>query len=366
MAYGCAGHVLPGTPGAHPIAADSIETSLFLVGDGGSPAAGGEPVLIALGRELQKHPARSVVVFLGDNVYPVGIPDTSDPTYAEARRHLVAQVEAVRDAGARGYLIPGNHDWRRGREGGLEAVRRADRLADSAGAGAVTQLPDGGCPGPVVVDVRQRLRLVLLDTQWWLQSNARPEGTECSPDAGVALDSIRAALAGAAGRTVVVAGHHPLVSGGEHGGFFEWKDHIFPLRHVVKWLWLPLPVIGSAYPIARTSGITDQDFAGGRYRALRDSMAAAFSLHPPQLYASGHEHSLQVIDSGPARMHAVSGAGYYGHVDPVTSVAGTRVAISESGFMLVEIATDGRARLAVLTVNAGGATTEVYSTWLEP
>lgn len=365
LGYGCAGHILPGTPGVHPIAADSIETSLFLLGDGGSPAAGGDPVLLALGRELRKHPARSVVLFLGDNVYPVGIPEESDPTYAEARRHLVAQVETVREAGARGYVIPGNHDWRRGREGGLDAVRRADLIADSTGAGLVVQLPDRGCPGPVVVDVGTRLRLVLLDTQWWLQSNARPEGAECRPDAGVALDSIRAALAGGAGRTVVVAGHHPLVSGGEHGGFFEWKDHIFPLRHVVKWLWLPLPVIGSAYPIARTSGITDQDFAGGRYRALRDSMAAAFRDNPPHLYASGHDHSLQVIDSGPARMHVISGGGYYGHVDPVTSVPGTRVAISASGFMLVEVATDGRARLAVHTVAADGSTTEVYSAWLE-
>ena len=365
MAQGCGAHVLPGTPPVRPIAADSVETALYLIGDGGEAAPGGDPVLVALARELARRPERSVVVFLGDNVYPLGVPDSADPTYPEAKRRLMAQVETVRDAGARGFLVPGNHDWRRGREGGLDAVRRADHLVDSAGAGRVFQVPNGGCPGPETVDLGTRLRLILLDTQWWLQSEARPEGSACSPEGAVALDAIRAALADAGDRTVVVAGHHPMVSGGEHGGFFEWKDHIFPLRHVVSWLWLPLPVIGSAYPIARTSGITDQDFAGGRYRALRDSLGAAFAAHPPRVYASGHDHSLQVIDSGPAGTQLVSGGGYYGHVDPVTSQAGTRVAVSASGFMLVEIATDGRARLAVLTVDADGSATEAWSTWLE-
>lgn len=368
LVYGCAGHVLPGTPGAHPIAADSIETSLFLVGDAGEPPASGDPVFVALGRELGRHPARSVAIFLGDNAYPLGIPDTSDPTYTEARRRLLAQVEVVRNAGARGYLVPGNHDWRRGREGGLAAVRRADFLVDSAGQGQVVQVPNHGCPGPEVVDAGTRLRLVLLDTQWWLQSNERPEGPDsgCTPEGSQAFGAISDALASAQGRVVVVAGHHPLVSGGEHGGFFEWKDHIFPLRHVVSWLWLPLPVIGSAYPIARTSGITDQDFAGDRYSAFRDSLGAAFAANPPRIYASGHDHSLQVIDSGPARTQVVSGGGYYGHVDPVTSVPGTKVAISASGFVLVDIATDGRVRLAVITVAADGSSTEVYSAWLEP
>ncbi len=319
---------------------------------------------MALDRELRKRPERSVVLFLGDNAYPLGIPDPGDPSYPEAKRRLMAQVELVRNAGARGYLLPGNHDWRRGRQGGLDAVRRADFLVDSAGAGRVVQVPNQGCPGPEVVDASAHLRLVLLDTQWWLQSSERPD-TACTPPGGLAYHAIGEALGSAGSRVVVVAGHHPLVSGGEHGGFFDWKDHIFPLRHLVSWLWLPLPVIGSAYPIARTSGITDQDFAGGKYRTFRDSLGAAFAAHPPRIYASGHDHSLQVIDSGPARTQLISGGGYYGHVDPVTSQPGTKVAISASGFMRLDVATDGRIRLAVVTVDAGGSGTEVHSEWLE-
>lgn len=364
----CAQHILPRPAPEAVVPSDSLEVALFLIGDGGDPAPGGEPVLEALSKQLRADPARSLVVFLGDNAYELGIPDSSDPTWAEARRRLTDQVAAVRDAGARGYMVPGNHDWRRGREGGLAAVRRADVLVDSAGAGQVVQEPAGGCPGPVVVDATPHVRLVLVDTQWFLQEHERPEGAQfgCVPSASAAYDSIRTVLASAGDRRVVIATHHPIASGGEHGGFFEWKDHIFPLRHLQSWLWLPLPIIGSAYPVSRMSGITDQDFAGGRYGAMRDSLRAVMQARPPLVFASGHDHSQQVISLGELGTQLVSGAGIYGHLDPVHSTDGTRVAISESGFMRLDVTTTGKVRLGVHVVDASGDSREVYSQWLTP
>src|SRR5205823_13225770 len=150
-----------------------------------------------------------------------------------------------------------------------DAIRRQERFVAARGDTRVTFLPGGGCPGPAVVDVGDRVRLVALDTQWWLQDGPKPQDpvSSCPTDSErEVIESLRAALGTAGRRAVVVVGHHPLLSGGPHGGHFGWRDHVFPLRGLKSWLWLPLPLIGSAYPITRESGILSQDAPSPAYR----------------------------------------------------------------------------------------------------
>jgi len=42
-------------------------------------------------------------------------------------------------------------------------------------------LPVGGCPGPTVVDLGEVVRLVALDSQWWLQDGPKPGPTSSCP-----------------------------------------------------------------------------------------------------------------------------------------------------------------------------------------
>lgn len=362
---GCAQTVLPSGAPVPALPADSVEASLYLVGDAGDPNPTGEPVLIALTAELSRAPQKSLALFLGDNVYPAGIPDSSDSDYAEMRRRLVAQVNAVTASGARGIFIPGNHDWERMGKGGWKAVLRAQAIVKEVGAGRVVQLPADGCPGPAVSDIGP-VRLVLLDTQWWLQGDPRPEGVADGCVAGEpgVMDSLAALLSRPDRQVTIVAGHHPVVSGGQHAGYFGWKDYFFPLLNVKPWLWLPLPVIGAIYPAARNMGISRQDESNSHYRRMIDSLDAAFSASPPAAYVSGHDHGMQVIETSPAPWQVVSGAGYYGHIDFVSPVKGSRVTLAKSGFMRIDATPGGRLRLSVLTVDREGRATEVAAMWL--
>jgi hypothetical protein len=338
---------------------------LYLIGDAGAPDSIREPVLVALRHELASR-GRQVVVFLGDNAYPRGLPAPHQPGRPAAEFHLAAQIESITASGATGYFVPGNHDWAKHGTDGWEAIKRQAAFIDSAGAGAVSLRPPGGCPGPDVVDLGQRLRLVLLDTQWWLHSGPKPEdpSSNCPTDADPEIvDSLRAALTGASGRLVVVAAHHPLVSGGEHGGHYGWKDHLFPLRAVGSWL--PLPLLGSLYPSARQQGISSQDVPSRAYQRLIAGFSRAFAGVPPALYASGHDHNLQVITDGPARLHLISGAGYYGHTTPAGRIPGTLFARAASGFARLDVPRSGRARLAIVEVDQSGGRREVFSTWVE-
>ena len=366
-ACGANGQTRPAVP-APPALREAIDVTLFLIGDAGAPAAppDSEPVLLALRTEAAAAP-NPVIVFLGDNVYPDGMPDSAAAGRRDAERRLGAQVDVVRASRARGIFIPGNHDWAGDGPDGWEAVRRQGRYL-VARDGQVALLPADGCPGPAVVDVGATVRLIALDTQWWLRDGPRPRDPEssCGTDSEAeVVDSLRVALRGAGGRRVVVAGHHPIESGGPHGGHFNVQDHVFPLTAWKGWVWLPLPIIGSAYPIARRSGISSQDVSGSAYRRLRAALDTVFRELPPLVYAAGHDHAQQVIAGSQARYVLVSGAGYFGHTSPVAWRDSTRFAASRSGYMRLDVQRDGRVRLAVRAVDRAVTSTEVFSLWLD-
>ena len=348
--------------------AGQIVHSLFLLGDGGVPAPD-DPVLAALRGGVAEAPDRSTVLFLGDNVYPRGLPDSEAPNRGDAEARLRAQIEAARGA-AQIIFVPGNHDWVRGAAGGWDAIRRAASFVAGSGVPHARVLPDGGCPGPEEVAAGP-LRVAVLDTQWWLHDGPKPVDASSSCAAytpGAVTAALRAWLLADTTRPTIVVGHHPLLTAGAHGGYFDWTDHLFPLTNVKPWLWLPLPFLGSAYPVARNLGISKQDLSSGRYRALRDSLTAAFMTRPPLLYAAGHEHNLQVLDGDGFGAHTlvVSGAAAYGHTGPVGRMPATRYARRASGLVRLDVVAGGGIRLAVIVARRGQVPREEYSEWLIP
>ena len=378
-AAACTPALEPATLVPAPVAPkDSIELAIFLIGDAGSSAYDGEPVLLELALQSDSlRPVPQFVVFLGDNVYPRGVPPLGHPDRDDAERKIAAQVLAIRKGSAQGLLIPGNHDWDRQGRDGWNSIRRQDTLVAKFGKGAVRLLPSGGCPGPEVVDVGSRLRLIALDTEWWVHNDVKPYGPE-SPCATrterEVTDSLAGALRDKGRRHAVVVTHHPLRSGGIHGGAFTLGDHIFPLRNFKSWLWIPLPLIGSIYPLARTMGISNQDISGKKYGAMRRALESAFAKNPPLVIASGHDHDLQVIRGGRpevtnAGYQLVSGSGILGHASIVRKIQGSLFEREAAGFMRLDITRDGRVRLAVTTVveegkREKGESAEVFSLWL--
>jgi hypothetical protein len=67
---------------------------LVLVGDGGEPGRD-DPTLALLGKWGDAHPARTAVVFLGDNLYPAGLPFQGNGR-ARGEAILLQQIRAAR------------------------------------------------------------------------------------------------------------------------------------------------------------------------------------------------------------------------------------------------------------------------------
>ena len=364
IAVCCGGHRQQPVPAA-PVARD-VETTFFLIGDAGDPDPRGEPVLTALQSDLAATQSPTVVVFLGDNLYPSGMPTVGSLDRPEAERRLRGQIDATRGA-AHVLFLPGNHDWNYAGDDGYTRLIAQETYGRSIASENTEWVPGNACPGPAVRDFGG-VRVLAIDTQWWLGAR-RPAASDTTCVAHTerqVLDSIRTALASAGERLTFVVAHHPMVSGGTHGGHFTVRQHIFPLTDLKPWLWLPLPVIGSAYPLARMLGLSDQDMSSDAYKAMHDSLESAFRTAEPILHASGHDHTLQVLRGIGTRYQVVTGAGIFGHTSPVRWTERTLfTAPGKSGYTRVEVQRDGRVRLATMIVTAGGARSEGFSIYLD-
>jgi hypothetical protein len=355
-----------------------VTESLFLIGDAGAPklpdAVAAEPgrlvdpVLKALAGDVAEQVGklgaeRTAVAVLGDNVYPAGMPPPGEKGHERALRVLEAQIAAI--GPARGFFTLGNHDWDQGKKQGLSRARtQADYLASRAPN--VSVHPPDACAGPDSVDFGAHLRLVFFDlwaAMYQLQHPGGPQ-SHCTPRAGD--DRIARALDAALGdtgeRRAVLLTHPPMLTSGPHGGYFPWREHVFPLRMLHRDLWIPLPVVGSIFPIARWLGVTNTDMMSRPYRAYIDRAKKMFSPGHPTLVAAGHEHSLQVHVDPTGVFHAVSGAGSKGKVDYVRDMKSDLMSLAAPGYMRVDVYDDATLRLHVIALDDDDARAMVFST----
>ena len=332
------------------VSADSMQYTILLIGDAGEPMLNGKEVNFKiLMHHAAEHPQQTAIIFLGDNVYPKGLPDISSADRKEMERRLDEQISIAERSGALGLFVPGNHDWESQGANGLATLKRQEEFIATKNLPNVTMLPRGGYPGPSIKDIGDSIRIIAIDTQWWLHAYDKPLYPGDVSEANTKrrfLDSLSRALN--TSKKVIVAAHHPIESHGEHGGFFDWRDHIFPLRKMVDWLWLPLPGIGSLYPLSRMAGISDQDFSGDRYQELRIQLDSVLSRHTPVAYIAGHEHALQVLDKKAHHFYLVSGKGIQKHNESLTYGEHSIFAHRRTGFIRLDFTKNGPIRLGVI------------------
>ena len=337
IAAGCASYDPPcPTPSADETSGP-LDAVVFVAGDAGGPVRESlqvlEPLKDEVARAVRELGAdRTVVVFTGDNVYPAGLPRQGHPYRAEAERRLDAQL-ALAETGAVVRFVPGNHDWNHWRSGGIAAVTRQTEYVARA-SGNVRLVPGNGCPGPVRLDVGERLRLLFVDTQFWLHTAEPVEPNACTPGTqAAALAELRAEVD--TPRQVVVVAHHPLRSGGPHGGWFGWRAWLFP------------PV-----PLARLLGLNVQDLPAPRYRRAARELCGA-TARDNVLWAAGHEHNLQFFErDGRCPASLVSGNGMADHASPVRVLPRMRACSTAPGWVRVDVPREGAPRVSLRTITA--------------
>ncbi len=138
-----------------------VQHSFYLIGDAGnSPLGSKSEALQSFEKVLQGASENSTALFLGDNIYPKGLPEKGAKGREFAEHQLNVQTEVVKDFAGRTIFIPGNHDWYNGGPKGLE--RQEEYIEDKLGKN--TFLPEDGCPIRKV-EINDEVELIIVDTR---------------------------------------------------------------------------------------------------------------------------------------------------------------------------------------------------------
>jgi hypothetical protein len=289
-----------------------VNFSVFLIGDAGAPSLTlPEPNFEILREQLMLAGKNSAIFFLGDNVYPRGLPVPTHPLREQGEKRLQKQLDILEGYVGNICFISGNHDWNRGHAGGLEAVLRQQSYIESYFGRKDVYYPRNGCMGPVELILNDELTAVVINTQWWVHNGRKPSGKKngCSVNnENEFFEAMEKLLEKNRNKKILVIGHHPMYSRAYHGGNFNLKQHLFPLTEVKRNLYVPLPLLGSLYPMYRKYIGSREDMAHPKYRKMRKRLITIFSKYPDLIYAAGHDHNLQYIKEH-NQHYIVSGAG---------------------------------------------------------
>lgn len=330
---------------------DTIAQRIILIGDAGQLTNGKHPVVDAVKKNITLDD-KTTILFLGDNLYKTGLPDDQYALqYTRGKAILDSQVSIADGTPAKVYMIPGNHDWDNGRRGGLDAIIRQQLYIEFLQKPNVDFFPKDGCPGPKEILIGNDIALILFDSQWWLHPYDKPEiESDCSCKTKEELvTQIGDIAARNAKKLIILACHHPFKSNGMHGGYYTIKQHIFPLTDIRKNLYIPLPVIGSIYPIARSVFGTPQDIKHPNYTNMIDQVSDAIKpLSKNIVFVSGHDHNLQLIKENNYN-YIVSGGGC--KQNRTSQNKNSFFNSTSEGFAVMEISTTKNVYISFYTVS---------------
>lgn len=285
-----------------PPDSSGLNYSIFLIGDS-KRAYTNKSLLTMMESHLAQASEQSAVLFLGDNVYPSGLPDSTHRSWELAHHSLIAQLEILQEFKGEIIFMSGNHDWARGKKEGLEYVKNQRNYIEKYLDKSKVFLPKKGRPGPAEVHLTDDVVLIIIDSHWWFHENEKSyAGIEDEADFFVQIED---AISRNRDKKIVFAAHNPLYSVGNHGGHFAASDNLFPLLNVNKALYIPFP--GFIYTGYRKFLGYNQDFANPQYKMLIEALKESFKGHSNIIYAAGHEHNLQYVKKDSIH-HIISGS----------------------------------------------------------
>ncbi|MEO9892136.1 metallophosphoesterase [Aurantibacter sp.] len=338
---------------------DSVTTkpvhTFYLIGDAGKSPMGGFNSNLKLFKErLKNADENSTAIFLGDNIYPAGLPSENHKNYLKAKNSLDAQLKSLEDFKGKPLFIPGNHDWY---SNGLEGLERQQNYIQEKLDSKDVFFPEDGCPIEKI-DISDDIVVIAIDTEWYLTNwdNHPDMNDHCEiKDREKFFEEIEGLIKKNANKTTLIAAHHPMSTYGNHGGQYSFKQHMFPTNSN-----LPLPIIGSVINVLRrTTGTSHQDMSNKRYNEMRRRLITLAQYSEKVIFVSGHEHSLQyILENNTPQI--VSGSG--SKQEATMLLNGSQFSTGEMGYAKLEVYEDGSSNVYFYGVDNNDKEENLFAT----
>jgi tartrate-resistant acid phosphatase type 5 len=266
---------------AAPARAQTAPLAFLAVGDWGREGGRSQTAVAQAMAQAARETGSQFVLSVGDNFYPGGVTSARDAQWRTSFEDVYADASLQTPW----YAALGNHDYRGEPEAQLDYGRVAGRW----------RMPDRH----YVVEAASGadLEIFVLDTTPLVADYGEAllrlcRGHVATPDPAHQLQWFSSRLARSRAAWKVVVGHHPIHSGGRHGG----------------------------------------------EPALARSIEPLLQAYGVQAYVYGHDHALQHIQVD-ATHHICSGAG--SSAGAAADIAGTRFCASTPGFALFRLRSTG-------------------------
>ncbi|MFT4667034.1 MAG: hypothetical protein ACI9VN_002634 [Patescibacteria group bacterium] len=240
------------------------------------------PELDAIQAVLEKENNDFTILINGDFVDRNGLgvkPEEGDLDKLDRLINIVGEKGRV-------VFIPGDREWDNGGKRGLKKVKALERYLESKlGKGKVIY-PQGGCLGPEVIDIGDKLRIVAVNTQWFVEEEIGPE--EEDADCGLLNETefwfeIEDLMGDSENRNVVIAGHHPVLSYGQYAGYKLGKQHLWP------------PIVGTFIASYHQGVGGKKDLTQKNLKHYSSRAQGLIQRYPGCIFVSGHEHDTQLL-----------------------------------------------------------------------
>lgn len=329
-----------------------LSHTFYLIGDAGNAdEEKAQKTLQLFSQRLKDADSSSTAIFLGDNIYPKGMPLANDPERKVAEEKMNIQMELTKGFKGKTIFIPGNHDW----YNGVEGLKAQEKFVKDYFKTKKSFLPRNNC-GIDHVNINDNVGLIVIDSQWYLEDwDDHPKINE---DCDIKtreqfFDQLENKLNDNQNKTTIIAIHHPLLSNGTHGGQFSLRKQIFPLESNI-----PLPGIGSVINLLRkTSGISPQDLQNKKYNAFVKRVKTLIQDKENVVVVSGHDHNLQYIEKDNVKQ-IISGAG--SKQEAARAINEKDFSYGNNGYAVLEVQNGGASKVSFFAPDSKGKEALLY------
>ncbi|MES2486238.1 MAG: metallophosphoesterase, partial [Bacteroidota bacterium] len=194
------------------------------------------------------------------------------------------------------------------------------------------------------------ITLIAIDSQWFIEDwdNYPTINDDCSIKTREdMLTELEDLINKNQDKTILLAIHHPLMSGGTHGGQFSLEKQLFPLSAKI-----PLPIIGSFINLARkASGYSTQDAQSRVYSTLANRIKALIQGKSNVVVISGHDHNLQFVHKDNI-YQIISGSG--SKVEAAKAVNPNDFSYGGTGYAILDVLANGQAKVSYYALKGDG------------